>query len=94
MGKTRLHEAALDDARSRGSRVLRAAGAELEQNLAFGVARSARPGAARRPPAREARRAFLAEAPERVRSLAGTREDLLEPADAARPDRVRTVCSR
>jgi len=38
MGKTRLHEAALDDARSRGMRVLRAAGAELEQNLAFGVA--------------------------------------------------------
>jgi DNA-binding CsgD family transcriptional regulator len=39
MGKTRLHEAALDEARSRELRVLRAAGAELEQNLAFGVAR-------------------------------------------------------
>src|ERR1700733_14023163 len=38
MGKTRLHEAALDDGRRRGMRVLRAAGAELEQNLAFGVA--------------------------------------------------------
>jgi DNA-binding CsgD family transcriptional regulator len=38
MGKTRLYEASLDEARSRGLRVLRAAGAELEQNLAFGVA--------------------------------------------------------
>ncbi len=38
MGKTRLYEASLDGARSRGLRVLRAAGAELEQNLAFGVA--------------------------------------------------------
>jgi DNA-binding CsgD family transcriptional regulator len=38
MGKTRLHEAALDEARLRGLRVLRAAGAELEINLAYGVA--------------------------------------------------------
>lgn len=38
MGKTRLHEASLDGARRRGLRVLRAAGTELEQNLAFGVA--------------------------------------------------------
>src|SRR5581483_12497457 len=38
MGKTRLHEAALDEARRRGIRVLRAAGAELEQNVALGVA--------------------------------------------------------
>src|ERR1700693_3160819 len=38
MGKTRLHEASLDGARERGLRVLRAAGTELEQNLAFGVA--------------------------------------------------------
>jgi DNA-binding CsgD family transcriptional regulator len=38
MGKTRLYEAALDEGRGRGMRVLRAAGAELEQNLAFGLA--------------------------------------------------------
>src|ERR1700758_4405364 len=38
MGKTRLHEAALDEGRRRGMRVLRAGGSELEQNLAFGVA--------------------------------------------------------
>lgn len=38
MGKTRLHEAALDAARVRGMCVVRAAGAELEQNLAFGLA--------------------------------------------------------
>src|SRR5580704_14298349 len=81
MGKTRLHEAALDEARSRGVRVLRAAGAELEQNLAFGVARQLI-GALLNdlPPA--GRRAFLAEAPERVRSLAVAREDLLDPGDA------------
>jgi DNA-binding CsgD family transcriptional regulator len=38
MGKTRLYEASLDGARARELRVIRAAGAELEQNLAFGVA--------------------------------------------------------
>jgi DNA-binding CsgD family transcriptional regulator len=81
MGKTRLHEAALDDARSRGTRVLRAAGAELEQNLGFGVAAQlVRALISDLPPA--GRRAFLAEAPERVRSLAGAREALFEPGDA------------
>jgi DNA-binding CsgD family transcriptional regulator len=39
MGKSRLHEAALDRARAEEMRVLRAAGAELERNVAFGVAR-------------------------------------------------------
>ena len=38
MGKTRLHEAALDRARASGLRVLHAAAAELERNLALGVA--------------------------------------------------------
>jgi DNA-binding CsgD family transcriptional regulator len=38
IGKTRLHEAALDGARHRRFRVLRAAGAELERNIAFGIA--------------------------------------------------------
>ena len=38
MGKSRLHEAALDEARRRGMRVVRAAGAELERHMAFGVA--------------------------------------------------------
>ena len=80
MGKTRLHEAALDEARQRGIRVLRAAGAELEQNLAFGVAGQLVRALLSDLP-RAGRRAFLAEAPERVRSLAGPREDLLEPAD-------------
>ena len=82
MGKTRLHEAALDEARRRGLRVLRAAGAELEQNVAFGVARQlVRALLQDLPP--KARRAFLAEAPERVRSLAGPREELLEPGEEA-----------
>ncbi|HTU85655.1 MAG TPA: AAA family ATPase [Solirubrobacteraceae bacterium] len=81
MGKTRLHEAALDEARRRRMRVLRAAGAELEQNLAFGVAgQLVRALVADLP--REARRAFLAEAPDRVRSLAGAGEDLPDPGDA------------
>ena len=38
MGKTRLYEAALDQGRAAGMLVLRAAGAELERNLSFGVA--------------------------------------------------------
>jgi DNA-binding CsgD family transcriptional regulator len=38
MGKTRLYDAAAASARRRNLRVVRAAGAELEQNLAFGVA--------------------------------------------------------
>jgi DNA-binding CsgD family transcriptional regulator len=38
MGKTRLHDAALERARLLGLTVIRAGGAELEQNLAWGVA--------------------------------------------------------
>ena len=38
MGKTRLHEATLDEARRRELLVLRGSGSELEQNLAFGGA--------------------------------------------------------
>jgi predicted ATPase len=38
LGKTRLQGVALDRARERGLLVLRAAGSELEQNVAFGVA--------------------------------------------------------
>ena len=78
MGKTRLHEAALDEARRRGVRVLRAAGAELEQNVALGMAGQLVRALLRELP-EDARRAFLAEAPERVRSLAGRRADLPEP---------------
>ncbi len=70
LGKTRLYEASLDGARARGLRVLRAAGAELEQNLAFGlaaqVARSALNGV--QP---DQRRSLLEESPVSVRSLAG-----------------------
>ncbi|MBV8461988.1 MAG: ATP-binding protein, partial [Acidimicrobiales bacterium] len=84
MGKTRLHEAALDEARQHGSRVLRAAGAELEQNVAFGVARQLVRALLRDLPP-EGRRAFIAEAPERVRSLAAPREELGEPDDGAEP---------
>jgi hypothetical protein len=77
MGKTRLHEAALDEARRRGLLVLRAAGAELEQNVAFGVAGQLIRALLHDLP-RDGRRAFLAQAPERVRSLAAPRRE--EPA--------------
>ncbi|MBV9804147.1 MAG: AAA family ATPase [Solirubrobacterales bacterium] len=80
MGKTRLHEAALDEARKRGVRVLRAAGAELEQNVAFGMARQLVRALLHELP-EDARRPFLAEAAERVRSLAGPHEELTGPDD-------------
>jgi DNA-binding CsgD family transcriptional regulator len=78
MGKTRLHEAALDEARRGGIRVLRAAGAELEQNVALGVAGQLVRALLHELPD-DARRAFLAEAPERVRSLAGHRVHESDP---------------
>ena len=59
MGKTRLHEAALDEARARGMRVLRAAGAELEQNVALGVAGQLLRTPSSRPRRRAARRDSL-----------------------------------
>ncbi len=80
MGKTRLHEAALDGARRRGIRVLRAAGAELEHNVALGVAGQLVRALLQDLPD-DARRTFLATAPERVRSLAGPREELSETGD-------------
>ncbi|HSC04432.1 MAG TPA: AAA family ATPase [Solirubrobacteraceae bacterium] len=81
MGKTRLHEAALDEARRRGIRVLRAAGAELEQNVALGVAGQLVRALLNELPD-DARQTFLAEAPERVRSLAGRRVQEFGPDDA------------
>ncbi len=70
MGKTRLYEAALDAARSRGMRVLRAAGAELESDLAFGVAAQLL-NAVLQPLAPEERDELLAAAPVQIRELAG-----------------------
>src|SRR5437762_2005102 len=70
MGKTRLYEATLDGARSRGLRVLRAAGAELEQNLAFGVAGQVGRGALGSLPDVQ-RGAILEEAAALVRGLTG-----------------------
>jgi DNA-binding CsgD family transcriptional regulator/tetratricopeptide (TPR) repeat protein len=73
MGKTRLHEAALDDARARGMRVLRAAGAELERSIALGVAGQLIDAQLRElTPAR--RRAVLASAPQPIQALADSRE--------------------
>src|SRR5947209_4037113 len=71
MGKTRLYEASLDGARDRGLRVLRAAGTELEQNLAFGVAAQvARASLADVNP--RDRRAILEGAPALVQALLGS----------------------
>ena len=73
MGKTRLHEAALDDARGRGLRVVRAAGAELERNLAFGVAGKILRSLLRSLSGDE-RAIVLGAAPDRVLALAGAAE--------------------
>jgi DNA-binding CsgD family transcriptional regulator len=70
LGKTRLHEAALDRARSSDMRVLRAAGSELESNVSFGLAAQLLSSLlADLPEIR--RRAVLERAPERIRRLAG-----------------------
>jgi predicted ATPase len=70
LGKTRLHEAALDRARSSDMRVLRAAGSELECNVTFGLAAQLLTSLlADLPEIR--RRALLERAPERIRRLAG-----------------------
>ena len=70
MGKTRLYEAALDAARTRGMRVLRAAGAELESDIAFGVAAQLL-SAKLQLLDPEVREELLATAPEPIRELAG-----------------------
>jgi DNA-binding CsgD family transcriptional regulator/tetratricopeptide (TPR) repeat protein len=74
MGKTRLHEAALDRARARQMRVLRAAGAELEQHVAFGVAGQLL-SAALAELSGDDRESLLADAPPAVRSLASTGQE-------------------
>ncbi len=80
MGKTRLHEAALDAARNRRIRVLRAAGAELESEIAFGVAAQLL-SAQLQPLGPADRDKLLATAPEPIRELAGL--TLGEPAEPA-----------
>jgi DNA-binding CsgD family transcriptional regulator len=83
MGKTRLHEASLDEGRVRGLRILRATGAELEQNLAFGVAAQiARATVSALP--EEHRGALLRSAPRLFQALVGG--ELPEPAAEATTD--------
>jgi DNA-binding CsgD family transcriptional regulator len=80
LGKTRLHGVALDRARARGVVVLRAAGSELEQTVAFGVAgqllRSLLTGVPE-----DERAALLRDAPAGVSALRGT-DPALDPAGA------------
>jgi DNA-binding CsgD family transcriptional regulator len=74
IGKTRLHEAALDAARRRGFRVLRAAGAELERHLAFGLAAQLLAAQLDELSASR-RRSLLAGLPEHVRALVDPEAD-------------------
>jgi DNA-binding CsgD family transcriptional regulator len=68
IGKTRLYEAALDHGRRLGFRVLRAAGAELERHVAFGIASQLLAGHLDELPP-ERRSAVIAGLPARVRAL-------------------------
>jgi DNA-binding CsgD family transcriptional regulator len=70
LGKTRLYGVALDRARARGQLVLRAAGSELEQDVAFGAAAQLFRSWIAATPAEE-RLALLRDAPEAVSALCG-----------------------
>ena len=83
MGKSRLHEAALDGARARDMWVLRAVGAELELGIAFGVAQRLLEADLAALPA-TCRDSLLATAPPAVRALIGLES---EPAGEGRPRR-------
>jgi DNA-binding CsgD family transcriptional regulator len=87
MGKTRLHEVGLDRAPEAGLRVFRAAGAELEGNLAFGVAGQLLRSVLSGLPHAE-RAALLATAPPPLLALAGAGE---APARLPRPGQDLTV---
>jgi DNA-binding CsgD family transcriptional regulator len=78
MGKTRLHEATLDEARRRQLLVLRASGSELEQNLAFGGAAQLLRSLLNELPSTQ-RTVLLEQAPSRVRTLEGLGEQDSEP---------------
>ena len=78
MGKTRLHEATLDEARRSDVLVLRAAGSELEQNLAFGVAAQLLRSMLSELPSTR-RTLLLEQAPRAVRTLEGLAEQEVEP---------------
>ncbi len=70
IGKTRLHEAALDSARALRFRTLRAAGAELERNIAFGIAGQLLAGYLNGLPERR-RKPLTERLPGRLRALIG-----------------------
>ncbi len=78
MGKTRLYEATLDEARRRDLLVLRASGSELEQNLAFGLAAQLLRSLLGQLPDPQRTR-LLEQAPSRVRTLEGIGEQDAEP---------------
>src|SRR5437763_5124166 len=79
MGKTRLHEATLDEARRADMHVLRASGSELEHNLAFGVAAQLLRSLLSQLPDTQRTR-LLEQAPRRVRTLEDPGDQDAEPA--------------
>lgn len=81
MGKTRLHAAALESARGRQMRLVRAAGAELEQNLAFGLAAQLLRSLLAEVPA-DQRGALTAGVPQRVLTLDQPVTDATERREA------------
>ncbi len=92
IGKTRLYEAALDSARKLRFRVLRAAGAELERHVAFGIAAQLLSAQLDEFSAKR-RNAMLAELPARVRTLIRPESEITDSDDASDPGLVHAIFS-
>jgi DNA-binding CsgD family transcriptional regulator len=92
IGKTRLYEAALDSARELEFRVLRAAGAELERHVAFGIAAQLLSTQLDDLPTKR-RNAMLAGLPERVRALIRPESEPTEPSEGSDPGLVHGIFS-
>jgi DNA-binding CsgD family transcriptional regulator len=92
IGKTRLYEAALDSARKLRFRVLRAAGAELERHVAFGIAAQLLSAQLDEFSAKR-RNAMLAELPARVRTLIRPDPEVAGGEDGSDPGLVHGIFS-
>lgn len=92
IGKTRLYEAALDDARKLQFRVLRAAGAELERHVAFGIAAQLLRTQLDDLTAKR-RNTTLAGLPARVRALIRPETEVTDPGQGSDPGLVHGIFS-
>jgi DNA-binding CsgD family transcriptional regulator len=92
IGKTRLYEAALDSARELQFRILRAAGAELERHVAFGIAAQLLSTQLDDLPTKR-RNAALAGLPDRVRALIRPESEPTDPGEASDPGLVHGIFS-